>query len=302
MAFDRASIVRMQEDGLDARILKGPNTLNNIVVLKVSAGVPSSARRAGASFDRIVIGFDSRVRGGDIARLIAELFLAYGYSVYLFDEPCPYPEVTFAIPYKEIKAQVGLLISASHNDYRYNGYKLSCGNGSQFDPSERDVMYETFIKNATTADIKLLPLEQAPKGKLYFLGGAEPVEGANYYGREGCLINIHGAHLEHMKQFLMRPEMLKEEAGLADPLHLGFCAFHGAGRKAVPRMLKEVGFTDVKPITKNGLNDLNGLFPSFCSDPGKEQQPDPGDARAARIAVDAFKAQYPASGKRKPTC
>ena len=299
MAFDRDSIVKLQEEGLDARILKGPNTMNNIVVLKVSAGVAQFGKSGGRNFDRIVIGFDSRVRGGDIARLIAELFLAYGYTVYLFDEPCPYPEVTFAIPYKEIKAQVGLLISASHNDYRYNGYKLSCGNGSQFDPSERDEMYEAFIVKSTTQDIKLLPLSKAPKGKLYFIGGAKPVAEANYYGCQDHLINVHAAHINHEKQFLMRPDMVKEEATQKDPLHIGFCAFHGAGRKAVPRLLGEVGFPDIKPITKNGLNDLNGLFPSFCSDPGREQQPDPGDPRAAKIAVSAFKQEYPGEFENK---
>ena len=170
MAFDRDSIVRMQEDGLDARILKGPNTLNNIVVLKVSAGVAQFGKQGGRNFDRIVIGYDSRIRGGDFARVIAELFLAYGYTIYLFDDPCPYPEVTFAIPYEKIKSQIGLLISASHNDYRYNGYKLSCGNGSQFDPAERDVMYDAFIVKATTADIKLKPLAEAPRGQAVVPG------------------------------------------------------------------------------------------------------------------------------------
>lgn len=299
MAFDRDSILKMQADGLDARILKGPNTMNNLVVLKVSAGVAQFGKSEGRTFDRIVIGYDSRVRGGDFARVIAELFLAYGYTVYLFDEPCPYPEVTFAIPYKEIRAQVGLLISASHNDYRYNGYKLSSGNGSQFDPAERDIMYDKFIVKSTTADIKLLPLEQAPEGKLFFLGGAEPVPGVNYYGREKNLINVHKAHIDHMKQFLQRPEMVAEESKVKDPLHIGYCAFHGAGRKAVPRLLTETGFTDIKPITKNGLNDLNGMFPSFNSDPGKEQQPDPGDPRAANIAMQAFRQQYPGEWESK---
>jgi phosphoglucomutase len=74
---------------------------------------------------------------------------------------------------------------------------------------------------------------------------------------------------------------------------MGFCAYHGAGRKAVPRMLGEIGLPNLKSIHRNGLFDLNGLFPSFCSEPGREQQPDPGDPRAAKIAVDAFKAEYP---------
>ncbi len=289
MGFDRASIVRLKEEGLDARILKGPNTLNNIVVTRVSAGVAQYGKDGGRTFDRIVIGYDSRVRGGDFARLIAELFLAYGYTVYLFDEPCPYPEVTFAIPFKEIKAQIGLLISASHNDYRYNGYKLSSGNGSQFDPRQRDEMYESYITKATFDDIKLLPLDQAPEGKLWWLGGSEPVPGVNYHGREGNLINIHGAHVEHCKSFLIR----KDFSGMKDPLRMGFCPYHGAGRKAVPRLLGEVGLTDIRITNRNSLSELDGLFPSFNSEPGREQQPDPGDPRAARIAVEAFKAEYP---------
>src|SRR5262245_46678371 len=117
MAFDRASIVRMKEEGLDAPILKGPNTLNNVLLLRTSAGVAQFGLTKG--FSKMVIGFDSRVRGKDFAQAIAELFLAYGYTVYLSDEPCPYPEVTFAIPHLE--AEIGVLISAGINDYSYNG-------------------------------------------------------------------------------------------------------------------------------------------------------------------------------------
>lgn len=292
MGFDRDSIVRLKNEGLDAPILKGPNTINNIVLLKTSAGVAQFGKSAGRAFDRIVIGYDSRVRGGDFARVIAELFLAYGYTVYLFDEPCPYPEVTFAIPFEKIKAHVGILISASHNDYRYNGYKLSCGNGSQFDPAERDQMYDQFIAKATTDEIKLTSLSEAPEGKLYFLGGDQPVEGVDYFGQADKLINVHAAHRDHMVSFLMTDDLAAQQAA-ADPLRIGFCAFHGAGRKAVPRLLSEVGFRDIRPVHKNGLNDLDGLFPSFCSDPGRERQPDPGDPRAAETAVHAFKEEYP---------
>ncbi len=282
MANRREEIVRLNEEGLDAPILKGPNTLNNIVLLLTSAGVAQFGRDKG--FDKIVIGYDSRVRGGDFARLIAEEFLAYGFTVYLFDAPCPYPEVTFAIPH--VKAQMGILISASHNDYRYNGYKLSCGNGSQFDPAERTEMYNEYIQKVTSDAIKLLPLDEAPKGRVIWLGGTEKLEGVDYHGHEE-LIDIHGAHREHMKQFLL------QDTSSPKALNIGYCAYHGAGRIAVPRLLSEMGFQNIHIIHKNGLFDLNGLFPSFCSDPGKEQQPDPGDRRAAKIAVDAFKEEYP---------
>lgn len=285
MANDRESIIRLKEVGIDARILKGPNTLNNVVLLLTSAGVAKFGQKR--NYTKIVIGYDSRIRGCDFAKSIAELFLAYNYRVYLFDSPCPYPEVTFAIPYEKIKADMGILISASHNDYRYNGYKLSCGNGSQFDPEERMELYEEFIDKAKPDDVRFKKLNQATKENLVFLGGSEKIDGFEYYGCE--LMDIHKRHREHIKSFLLHKHGPVEK----DWLKIAYCAFHGVGNIAVPRLLKEVGFDNVKNITKNDLHELNGLFPSFCSDPGREQQPDPGDPRAAKVAVDSFQEEYP---------
>ena len=294
MAFDKESIVRLKDEGVDAPILKGPNTINDLVFLLKSVGVAQFGKDQRPPFEKVVIGYDSRIRGHDLAALVAQLFLAYDYTVYFFDAPCPYPEVTFAIPHDSIKADVGILISASHNDYRYNGYKLSCRNGSQFDPEERDEMYEKYIAFAESKQICLCPFSEAPKDKLWFLGGQEPLqEGFDYVGREDNLIDIHKSHRNHVKSFLLTEDLAERQKSTSNSLKIGYCAFHGSGNVAVPRLLKEVGFTDIKPITHNGLNDLNGLFPSFCSEPGREQQPDPGDPRAAKIAVEAFKSEYP---------
>lgn len=284
MASDKKSIIKLKKEGIDARILKGPNTLNNIVLLQTSVGVAKFG--LGKGFKKIVIGYDSRVRGFDFAKSIAELFLAYGYRVYLFDAPCPYPEVTFAIPYKKIKAQLGILISASHNDYRYNGYKLSCGNGSQFDLKEREEMYNKYIVRAKLDEIKLLSLKKADEGQLIFLGGEKPISGFDYAGHKKSLIDIHAAHRQHVKKFLLKNPKKKM-------LNIDYCAFHGAGRVAVPRLLKDLNYKNIKIITKKGLNNLDGLFPCFDSRPGKERQPDPGDARAASIEVEAFKEEHP---------
>jgi len=294
MAFDKDSIILLKDKGIDAPILKGPNTINDLVFLLTSVGVAEFGKRQRPPFKKIVIGYDSRIRGHDLSKIVAKLFLAYDYTVYFFDAPCPYPEVTFAIPYESIKADVGIFISASHNDYRYNGYKLSCGNGSQFDPEERDEMYERYIAKAETKQIELCPsFLKAPEGKLWFLGGDKPNPEFDYEGKERFIINMHKEHRDHVKSFLLMGDLEQREKIAKNPLKIGYCAFHGAGRVAVPRLLKEVGFAEVKPITHNGLNDLNGLFPSFCSEPGCEQQPDPGDPRAAKIAVDAFKSEYP---------
>lgn len=301
MAFDKKSIEQLDDEalgGIHAPILKGPNTINDLVFLRTSAGVAKYGKDRNPPFEKVVIGFDSRIGGKNLAILIAQLFLDYDYTVYLFDAPCPYPEVTFAIPYADsevqIKADVGILISASHNDYRYNGYKLSCANGSQFDPEERDDMYNDYISKVRFEDIpQPRSFADFPDGKLWFLGGEEPVDGFDYAGKQGSLINIHQKHREHVKSFFLTPDLKGRQEDSPAPLRIGYCAFHGAGRVAVPRLLTEVGFTDIKIIKDRKLNDLSGLFPSFNSRAGREQQPDPGDPRAAETAVEAFKKDYP---------
>lgn len=290
MAFDRTSIKQLKRQGRDASILKGPNTINDLVILRTSVGVAKFGKRQKPRFEKVVIGYDSRINGDQLAEIVAKLFLYYRYTVYLFDSPCPYPEVTFAIPH--IEADLGILISASHNDYRYNGYKLSCANGSQFDPKERDKMYKDYIEKVKNSQIDFCEFNRAPKGKLIFLGGDHPAKNpkVDYSGRE--LVNIHKFHRNHVRSFLLTKPFEKKQKSSSHTLQIAYCAFHGAGREAVPRLLREVGFTQVQTITRNGLNNLNGLFPSFCSKRGKEQQPDPGDPHAADIAVEAFKSQY----------
>ncbi len=293
MAFDKKPIIQLKDEGINAPVLKGPNMINDLVFLLTSVGVARFGKDQRPPFKKVVIGYDSRIRGYDLAALVAQLFLAYDYTVYFFDAPCPYPEATFAIPHKLIKADVGILISASHNDYRYNGYKLSCSNGSQFDPEERDKMYEKYIATSEPKQIQLCPFDKAPNEKLWFLGGEKPIIGFNYAGKEGFLINIHEKHRGHVKSFLLTEDLAERQVSSSNPLRIAYCAFHGSGNIAVPKILGEVGFVDVKPITYKGLNDLNGLFPSFCDKPGHEQQPDPGDPRAAEIAVEGFKKDYP---------
>jgi phosphoglucomutase len=299
MAFDKESIIRLKNEGIETDILKGPNTINDIVVSLTTAGVAMFGREQTPPLERVVIGYDSRIRGFDFAKAVARVFLGYGYTVYFFDAPCPYPELTFAIPHESIKADIGVLISASHNDYRYNGYKLSCSNGSQFDPKERDDMYNNYIRKVTVEDIKICEFEDAPAEKLRFLGGDQPVAGFDYVGHEDSIIDMHRIHREHVESFLLTDNLAEQQKSSSNPLTIAFCPFHGAGIVAVPRLLSNVGFVRSRIKSINGtaggmaLNELNGLFPAFRSDPGKEQQPDPGDPRAAETAVKAFKEDYP---------
>ncbi|NUQ46617.1 MAG: hypothetical protein HUU22_11345, partial [Phycisphaerae bacterium] len=303
MGVDRDEVLMIKEQGIAAPVLKGPNTMNDVVLMLTTAGVARFARER--RMDKVVVGFDSRVRGADFARMIAEVLLAFDCTVHLFDEACMYPSVTYAVP--TLRADIGIFISASHNDFRYNGFKLSCGNGSQFSAVERNELFDKYIAVTRPEHVKICPLHRAPPQMLWWLGGApgnrtievgmhkgrprgEPLPGVDYAGREERIIDLHSMHVAHIKSFVLRPEMIRDAKR---PLNVGYSAFNGSGRKAVPRLLNEVGIRNVQRIA--ALDPLDGMFPAFCSDPGREQQPDPGDARAGEIAVTEYRKQYSAA-------
>jgi len=278
-AFTEQELSLFAKKGIDVDILKGPNTINNIVLLQKSAGVANYAKDK--NLKSIIIGYDSRIQGKAFAKLVAKTFLARGLKVYLFDEAVPYPELTFAVPH--LKADLGILISASHNDKRYNGYKLTSSTGAQFDIEERNVILEKYIKTASFSEIELAEFEDVEHGQLVFLGGEKPLDDVNYYGREQELVDMHKQHINHTKDFILDEQLLKD---WASQVSVGYSAYHGVGYKAVPKLLKDFGFENLKNI--HSLHELNGLFPCFLL----EQQPDPGDQIAAEIAVSEFKKEY----------
>ncbi|MGB5108114.1 MAG: hypothetical protein WBP29_02355 [Candidatus Zixiibacteriota bacterium] len=278
----------LRDEGIAAPFLRGPNTINDVVLLQKSAAIAKFANMRG--FKSLVIGFDSRIRGRDFAKIIAELFISYGLKVYLFDDVVPYPEVTFAIP--TMHADMGILLSASHNDRRYNGYKLSCGNGSQFSVAERRMILNDYIAKTGFDEIRRADLATANNDQLVFLGGAKRIKGIEYYSYIGELVNIHKQHEKQITSFLLDKKLLKKEA---KHLHLGYCAYNGAGRDAVPRLIKSLDIKKLDCISS--MQPVDGMFPAFDdlkSPKGKKvyQQPDPGDKFAALKAVSEFVKEY----------
>lgn len=304
MASDKHAILALKRDGLEADYLKGPATINDVVVALTSLGVARYGRDKG--FSNLVVGCDSRVRGMDFAWLVARVFLAHGFRVSIFDEPCMYPNITFGVP--TLRADVGIFISASHNDYRYNGFKITSPNGAALEMSVRDEMFDAYISKTEPKDLTLADLAAVPKEQLWFLGG-EPTgnvfqggahagfpvgaarKGTDYLGRDDQIIDIHSLHIKHIRKFLHDEELLRRQRDNPRRLSVAYSAYHGSGRRIVPWLLREVGIVDLKVIKK--FDDLDGMFPTFNSSPGREQQPDPGDARAADVAVAAFKEEYP---------
>lgn len=282
-ALTEEALKKLAQYGPGAAVLKGPNTINDIVLLIKTAGVIQYAKKNG--LHKVAIGYDSRIAGKQFAELIAQSFLAHStsehkFTVYLFDEASPFPELSFAVTTKAVRADLGILISASHNPSNYNGYKITDYTGAQLTGKMRDAIVET-IKGVGPKDIQLKPLEKAEDGQLIWLGGKERLYGKDYkdgkYHRQ--LIDMHTLHAEQVKKFIIDKEVVRQNAS---KVKIGYSAFNGAGNRAVPRLLSELGFTDTKVITS--LQEMNGMFPAF----GWGEQPDPGDSISADIAVREF--------------
>jgi|GEM_PF-4742257 len=276
-------------DGPKAKILKGPNTINDIVLLRYTTGVARYARENG--LHKVAIGYDSRIGGEKFAEMIAQCFIGqsspdYQFTVYLFDEASPFPELSFAVTTKEVGADLGILVSASHNPAEYNGYKITDETGSQLPQAKKGKVVEA-IDKTTTADIKLKKLEEAAEGELIWLGNSKPIAGKDYknvdVSNPAYFIDMHTLHVNQVKKFILDKGIVERQK---NNIKIGFSAFNGAGYKAVPRLLNELGFENFKTIAK--LQELNGLFPAF----GRGEQPDPGDPISADIAVREFIAEH----------
>lgn len=276
-----AELKMLREQGIHAPFLRGPNTINDVVLLHVSTAVAKFAKDKGLK--SIVIGYDSRIRGRDFAFLVAELFLYFGFKVFLFDDVTIYPEVTFAIPF--LNADLGILISASHNDRRYNGYKLSCGNGSQFSIPERAIILR-YIENTEFSEIHCKPLFSAKDDELIFLGGGVRLRKKEYFNTTKNPIDIHTKHFIQVKDFIITPQLIEKEN-----IHVAYSAYNGAGGESIKRL---TSFLKVKEFDKiDSLYKVDGMFPAFedlRTPAGKKvyQQPDPGEPRAAAKALEEY--------------
>jgi len=292
-ALTETELHRLKDDGPGAAILKGPNTINDITLLLKTTGVIKYAKEHGMY--KVAIGYDSRIAGEKFAELIAQSFLGqstdeHRFTVYLFDEASPFPELSFGLTTKGVRADLGILISASHNPAHYNGYKITDSTGKQLSGDMRDDIVDT-ISTVGTQDIILKPLKDAKKGQLIWLGGETPISGKDYKGvdvRGGSpyFIDMHTRHVDQVKRFIVDGELVERHADISNDhdgkVKIGFAAFNGVGNLAVPRVLREVGFTNLRVV--ESLQEMDGLFPAF----GWGEQPDPGDPIAANIAVNEF--------------
>ena len=226
--------------GLRGTIGAGTNRMNTYVVAKASQGL---ANYLGTTAS-VVIGYDSRIKSDLFARTAASVFVANGLTVYLWSELNPVPTVSFAVRY--LHASQGVMITASHNPSKYNGYKVYGSDGCQITTDAAASILAEINALDIFADVKSMDFEQAvAEGKIKYIDHSvltafiEEVKGQSV---------LYGDHIDRNVAIVYSP-------------------LNGTGLKPVTRALSESGFTNITVVEEQRLPD--GNFPT-CPYPNPE--------------------------------
>ena len=229
--------------GLRGIIGVGTNRMNIYVIGKASQGL-SNYLRSSKSDVSVVIGYDSRIKSDLFARTAASIFAANGITVHLWPKLNPVPTVSFATRYLHTAA--GVMITASHNPSKYNGYKVYGPDGCQITTDAAAAILAEIEKLDVFSDVKTVDFDQAV------------AEGQVMYIDDSVLT----AFLTEVKNqsVLFGDEIDKNVSIVYSPLN-------GTGLIPVTRVLSETGFTNVTVVEEQRNPD--GSFPT-CPYPNPE--------------------------------
>lgn len=229
--------------GLRGILGAGTNRMNGYTVAKASQGVADYLKKRGPN-PWVCIGFDSRIKSDVFAKVAAEVFAANGIGVWLWPTLSPVSTVSFAVRY--LKADAGVMITASHNPSCYNGYKVYGADGCQITTQAAQAILAEIEKLDLFADVRRMAFADAvEQGKI------------RYIGQE-----VMTAFLEQVKgqSVLFGDEADKSVAIVYTPLN-------GAGLVPITEILRETGYTNVTVVKEQAQPD--GTFPT-CPYPNPE--------------------------------
>lgn len=229
--------------GLRGIIGAGTNRMNTYVVSKASQGL-ANYLRAYIKKPSVVIGYDSRIKSDTFAKTAASVFAANGVKVWLWPELNPVPTVSFAA--RCLHASTGVMITASHNPSKYNGYKVYASDGCQITTEAAKAILGYINSLDIFTDVHTTDFDDAvAAGLIQYIDSS-----------------VLTAFIEEVKgqSVLFGDEIDHNVAIVYSPLN-------GTGLKTVTRVLEESGFTNITVVEEQKYPD--GNFPT-CPYPNPE--------------------------------
>ena len=233
--------------GLRGVIGAGTNRMNVYVVARASQGLCNYVIRHFAPEERkIAISYDSRIKSRKFAEVAAEVFAANGIKVFIYPKLMPVPCLSFATRY--LSCAAGIMITASHNPAKYNGYKVYGADGCQITSA---------AASEILTEINQLDLFDGWK-RLAFVNGlaSDKIE---YISED-----VYTAFVEEVKS-----QSVLGETPVDKNVAIIYSPLNGTGLKPVLRTLKESGYTNITVVKEQEQPD--GNFPT-CPYPNPEIQ------------------------------
>jgi len=143
--------LRFGTAGLRGELGAGPMRMNRVVVIRAAAGLAAYLRKNGHDGGLVVVGYDARRKSADFARDTAAVMVGAGLRAALLPRPLPTPVLAFAI--RHLGAVAGVMVTASHNPPRDNGYKVYLGGGSQIVPPADAGIADEIASIGSLADV-----------------------------------------------------------------------------------------------------------------------------------------------------
>ena len=242
--------------GLRGVIGAGTNRMNKYTVGKATQGLANYIVEQGTQEKGVAISYDSRKMSKEFSEQTALILNANGIKTYLFENLRPVPELSFAV--RELGCTAGVMITASHNPPKYNGYKVYWDDGAQI-VNPRDVDIIGKVKAVTNfSEIKTMDREEAEQKDLFHLIGTK----------------MDDKYLAKLESLVLNPEIVKEQG---KNLKVVYTPLHGTGNTVVERLLTEIGIQNLYVVPEQ--KDPDGNFPTV-------DYPNPEDPKAFKLALD----------------
>ena len=233
--------------GLRGILGAGTNRMNIYTVAKASQGLadyvvknfPQNARK-------IAVSYDSRIKSDVFSKIAAEVFVANGLEVFIYPQLMPTPCLSFAV--RELRCAAGIMVTASQNPAKYNGYKVYGSDGCQITTKAADEILHEIEKLDIFTDVKRVPFERALDDKKI-----------KYISE-----NVYTAFTDAVKA-----ESLLGDVQVDKSVSIIYSPLNGAGLRPVLRALTESGFTNITVVKEQEQPD--GNFPT-CPYPNPEIQ------------------------------
>ena len=229
--------------GLRGVLGAGSNRMNIYTVRQATQGLANWVKTQGGK-QLVAISYDSRINSDVFAKTAACVLAANGINVRIYDTLMPVPALSFATRYYE--ANAGIMVTASHNPAKYNGYKAYGPDGCQMTDDAAAVVYAEIQKTDILDGAKMISFEEGmEKGLIQYVG-------------EECKEALYDA----IKSRSVRPGLCKT-AGLK----LVYSPLNGSGLVPVMRVLNDIGIDDITIVPEQKYPD--GNFPT-CPYPNPE--------------------------------